>query len=282
MVPQILSATIPPTRKREKFNAKENDPDRPAARNGRRQFARGAVVTFSLSNTVAPLTNATAQRAGGAVPHALRLGPHHRHSGNEAVNSLGLNIAGRSANGGAVSATGYAIDNPGGTFAKRWSGTNLLGGLNTGGYLVNDARALTTAPTANSVINTPVVYATLTVTGVAPGTVNLFYSPSPLTISETNSSASVNNNQQFRLRRCPHLQHRGRHGECGSRRRHQPSPLPPSLRRWACWAWDWPAWDCHVDGRGLTRAARQFQPPSTRAGPRAFPHVAGQPVLSLT
>ncbi len=94
-------------------------------------------------------------------------------------------------------ANSYAIDNPGGTFAKRWSGANLLGGLNTGGYLVNDARALTTSPTANSVINTPVVYATLTVTGIAPGTVNLFYSPSPLTISETNSTASVNNTSTF-------------------------------------------------------------------------------------
>jgi hypothetical protein len=159
--------------------------------------ARGAVVTFSLSNTIAPTTNATASVQVGQTLTLYAWARATDNSGNEAVNSLGLNLAGRSANGGALSATSYAIDNPGGTFAKRWSGTNLLGGLNTGGYLVNDARALTTAPTANSVINTPVVYATLTVTGVAPGTVNLFYSPSPLTISETNTTASVNNTSNF-------------------------------------------------------------------------------------
>jgi hypothetical protein len=159
--------------------------------------AQGAVITFGSSNTIAPLTNATLSVPVGQTLTFYAWARTSDNTGNEAVNSLGLNIAGRSANGGAITANSYVIDNPGGTFAKRWSGTNLLGGLNNGGYLVNDARALTTSPTANSVINTPVVYATLTITGVAPGTVNLFVSPSPLTISETNTTSTVNNASNF-------------------------------------------------------------------------------------
>jgi hypothetical protein len=159
--------------------------------------ARGAIITFGTSNTIAPTTNATATVGVGQTLTLYAWARTSDDTGNQAINSLGLNVAGRSDNGGALSATGYTIDNPGGTFAKRWSGTNLLGGLNTGGYLVDDARAVTTSPTANSVVNTPVVYATLTVTGVAPGTVNLFASPSPLTISETNTTASVNNTSSF-------------------------------------------------------------------------------------
>jgi hypothetical protein len=159
--------------------------------------AKAAVITLSTSNTLAPLTNATATVGVGQTLTLYAWARASDNSGNEAINSLGLNLAGRSSSGGALTANTYVIDNPGTTFTKRWSGTNLLGGLNTGGYLVNDARALTTAPTANSVINTPVVYATLTVTGVTPGTVNLFYSPSPLTISETNSTSTVNNTSTF-------------------------------------------------------------------------------------
>ena len=159
--------------------------------------ARSAIITFGTSNTIVPTTNAAATVGVGQTLTLYAWARTSDNTGNEAINSLGLNIAGRSDNGGALSAGGYTIDNPGGTFAKRWSGTNLLGGLNNGGYLVDDARAVTTSPTANSIKNVPVVYTTLTVTGVAPGTVNLFASPSPLTISETNTTASTNSTSRF-------------------------------------------------------------------------------------
>src|SRR5436309_195224 len=73
--------------------------------------AAAAVVTFGTSDTVAPTGNPSISvPVGGTVTLYVWA---NRTGATGFVNSLGLDVAGQSSNGGAVAASAFTVTNPG-------------------------------------------------------------------------------------------------------------------------------------------------------------------------
>jgi len=161
--------------------------------------AQGAIVYLSTDGTTTngvanqPTANPTLTLQQGETATLYVLGKRSGASGS--VNSLGLNIAQQSGNGGSLTATNWSINDPEGTNPdgdpiKRWQGT-APGTLNTPDFLVFDSKAFAVSGTFNQTLAGNLrLHGTLTFTATTPGTVNLFLQVGSGTISETNGSTT--------------------------------------------------------------------------------------------